>query len=125
MTLEVHAYRIERGMYRNRALLDLAAKLETCAHCGRWTGEGCLAPAHSNLGEHGKGKGLKAHDCFWAALCDRCHKWFDNQGGLGKDPTGMYENTAADKRVAFLRAMARTWLELWRRGRLRVNTKGA
>lgn len=107
-------------MFRCRPLLDLAAKLETCAHCGRWVGEGGLAPAHSNLGEHGKGKGLKAHDCFFAFLCGPCHAWLDNAGGNGKDPTGVYDSTPADKREVFLKAMARTWLELWRRGLLKV-----
>lgn len=120
MSLEAHATRIERGMFRNRALLNLCAKLDTCAHCGGWVGEGSLAPAHSNLGEHGKGKGLKAHDCFLAALCDACHKWLDNQGGQGKDPTGVWESTPADRREVFLRAMSRTWLELWRMGWLKV-----
>jgi len=110
---------IERGMYRNRGLLDLAHKIETCQNCGRERIEG-MDPAHSNLSEHGKGKGLKAHDCFFAALCDLCHHWLDNQGGLGKDPSGVYDSTPADRAQMFARAMHRTWLALWRLGRLKV-----
>jgi len=104
-------------MFRSRPLLALCAKLENCQNCGAYGG---TIPAHSNLGEHGKGKGLKAHDCFFAALCDACHKWLDHQGGLGKDPSGVFDNTAADKAQMFVRAMHRTWLALWRLGALKV-----
>lgn len=107
-----------RGMYRNRALLDCAHEIERCMNCTAHTG-GC-EPAHSNLEEHGKGKGLKAHDCFFAVLCHRCHAWLDNSGGSGKDPSGIYESTREDKRLMFLRAMCRTMLELWRLGKVKV-----
>lgn len=33
--------------------------------------------AHSNEDEHGKGKGLKAHDCFGCFACAPCHDWLD------------------------------------------------
>lgn len=108
---------LPRGMFRNERLLGLARKIERCQNCGSHAGN---VPAHSNYGEHGKGKGLKAHDCFFAALCDRCHKWLDNQGGHGKDPGGVYENTPADKHAMFMRAMWRTWLEFWRGGLVKV-----
>ncbi len=29
--------------------------------------------AHSNLGRHGKGMGIKAHDIFVAHACSNCH----------------------------------------------------
>jgi hypothetical protein len=35
--------------------------------------------AHSNLGDHGKGKSIKAHDCFGFLACDKCH-YFVDQG---------------------------------------------
>ena len=37
--------------------------------------------AHSNQGEHGKGKGIKASDVFVAAMCTACHSELDQ----GKD----------------------------------------
>lgn len=104
-----------RGMYRNRKLLDLARELP-CQNCG--ADDGTISPAHSNFSEHGKGKGLKAHDVFWAALCNACHRWLDNQAGWGQDPSGAF--LPSDKRAMFLQAMGRTWLELWRRGFVRV-----
>lgn len=110
---------LPRGMYRNRALLDLAHKMDQCQNCGVSTPEGC-EPAHSNLSEHGKGKGLKAHDAFFAALCHQCHAWADNQGGHGKDPTGTYLNNPEAKREMFVRAMHKTWLHLFQRGWLKV-----
>lgn len=106
---------IVKGMYRNRPLLDLAHKITTCQNCGRYQGEGCH-PAHSNLSEHGKGKGLKAHDCFFAALCTYCHHWLDNQGGQGMDPSDRYCSNVIDKRDMFLRAKDKTVLELFRTG---------
>ena len=108
---------LPRGMYRNRALLDLAHGIDTCQNCGTSMPEGC-EPAHSNEGAHGKGKGLKAHDCFFAALCHACHAWCDNQGGRGKDPTGVWEWD--EKHDMFVRAMHKTWVLLWQMGKLKV-----
>lgn len=106
-----------RGMYRSRRLLDLAHEVNRCQNCGSYQLEGC-EPAHSNLGEHGKGKGLKAHDCFFAALCHKCHVWLDQ--GKGKDPSGIFDGTREGKREMFFRAMCATWLWLWKAGRLAV-----
>lgn len=111
---------IQHGMFRNRALLDLAHRIDTCQNCGRGRPEG-MDPAHSNFSGHGKAKGLKAHDCFFAALCSECHRWLDNQGGGGMDPTGVWEATREEKRLMFQAAMHATWLELWRRGLVRVS----
>lgn len=108
---------LPRGMFRSPGLLALARNL-SCGNCG--SQNETIVPAHSNLGEHGKGKGLKAHDCFFAALCHACHAWLDNQGGFGKDPTGVYLANPDDKREMFVKAMHRTWLELWRSGKLRT-----
>lgn len=106
-------------MFRSRRLLDLAHKIETCQNCGAQRSEGS-EPAHSNLPEHGKAIGLKSHDCFFAALCSACHRWLDNQGGAGKDPTERFEATREGKRDMFLRAMHATWLLLWRTGLVKV-----
>lgn len=91
--------------YRNRALLDLAYELPCqvrlpCCDGGR--GE----PAHSNRLRHGKGTGIKAHDCFFAAACRSCHRELDQ----GKTMT------REEKQDAWQAAHDQTMLELWRRG---------
>ena len=35
--------------------------------------DGQTQAAHANWGKYGKGMGMKAHDCFVAALCQTCH----------------------------------------------------
>ena len=45
-----------------------------CCECGR------AAPsqaAHSNFGEHGKGRGIKADDKYTIPLCHNHHRQFD------------------------------------------------
>lgn len=108
---------LAKGMFRSRSLLDLAHGLERCTNCGLFALDG-LEPAHSNLQEHGRGKDNKSHDCFWAALCRHCHAWLDF--GNGQDPSRTFEGTREGKREMFVRAMHRTWLDLWRLGRVRV-----
>ena len=44
-----------------------------CVECGRRP----VDIAHSNFGEHGKGKGIKADDSYTVALCRVCHSDFD------------------------------------------------
>lgn len=61
--------------YRNVKALR-AAQGEPCRHC--FIQNGTIVAAHSNLGEHGKGMGIKAHDCFIAFLCHECHKNYDS-----------------------------------------------
>lgn len=60
--------------YRNRKLLDLA-KGQACQLCGAQ--DGTIVAAHSNQSKHGKGMSIKAHDCFIAWLCHRCHHELD------------------------------------------------
>lgn len=68
-------------MYRNHAILDLPRLGEiACQYCGRR--DGTIVMAHSNQGAHGKGKGIKAHDCFVAALCHGCHDFVDQSTGM-------------------------------------------
>ena len=40
--------------------------------------------AHSNLGIHGKGRSLKAHDAYSVQACSSCHTWLD-QGPASKE----------------------------------------
>jgi hypothetical protein len=77
--------------YRNRKLLDLmagesklaqrAGVLMPCQWCSRWLP---TCGAHSNQMAHGKGRGIKAHDCFAAALCMGCHSMIDS-GNLSRE----------------------------------------
>lgn len=92
-------------MYRDRNLLDMA-----------W-GEDCLllvpgvcrndststVACHSNFGEHGKGRSLKAHDFMTVQGCGACHSWLDDGNA------GSYE----EKRAAFDAAHERQ-IDRWR-----------
>jgi hypothetical protein len=94
-------------MLRSKPLLALA-KGQPCMNCGC---EGTTVAAHSNMLIHGKGKGIKAHDCFTAWLCAACHSWLDQ--GRGMDPTGLYDDTREDKASMWRRAFYRTVYQLW------------
>lgn len=63
-------------MFRSKKILD-AARDMTCKACG--ADDGTVVMAHSNRYFHGKGRGIKAHDCFVAALCMRCHDAIDGR----------------------------------------------
>jgi hypothetical protein len=63
--------------------------------------------AHSNEESHGKGKGLKSHDCFGAFACSACHDWYDR----GRDP---------ERHEAFRKARDRTLYVLFAKGKLKV-----
>lgn len=101
--------------YRNQRLLSLARD-ESCANCG--AEDGTIVAAHSNLSRHGKGKSLKASDCFIAFLCFRCHSWLDQ--GSGMDPTERYTGSRPDKAEMFTAAMDATTLRLWESKRVKV-----
>ncbi len=99
--------------FRSRKLLDLARD-QPCANCG--CEDGTTVAAHSNMSFHGKGMSIKAHDCFHAHLCLRCHAWLDQ--GTGRDPTGIYFDR--EKPLMFQRAMDTTTLRLWKSGKIKV-----
>lgn len=107
------ALAIPRGMFRSRSLLDLAHRCERCMNCGAVTPDGC-EPAHSNLMVHGKGVGEKSHDCYHAALCHRCHRWYDNQGGEGMDPSKVFKRS--ERQAMWSRAFYLTLLHYFRMG---------
>lgn len=102
-------------MFRSAKLLA-SARDQACCNCNRE--DGSTVWAHSNLGEHGKGKSIKAHDIFGAHLCYRCHSWLDQ--GNGKDPTGVYGDSREEKREMWQRAHDRTMLRLVTNGNLIV-----
>lgn len=86
--------------FRSRQLLDLA-RGQACVMCK--TNDGTVVAAHSNLQEHGKGMGHKAHDAMHAWLCHRCHAELDQGHTMTKD----------EKREYMLTAICRTTMELW------------
>ena len=65
--------------------------------------DGTIVAAHSNLYEHGKGKGLKAHDGMHAWLCHRCHFELDQGKNMSKE----------ERRVYTLEAICRTYMKMW------------
>lgn len=97
----------KRQPYRNKKILN-AARGEQCTigspECNG-NPETTIA-AHSNYYEDGKGKGLKADDCFVAFACSSCHRWLDE----GTDPM---------RRDLFHRGMKRTWRRILDKGVLK------
>lgn len=87
------------------------ARDQQCTNCGSFHG---VVSAHSNLGVHGKGVGKKASDVFSSHLCDKCHAWYDGQGGYGKDPTGVFTYVERQQMwdMAFIRTLKRRIEEL-------------
>ena len=61
-------------MYRNKKILA-EAQHHACQSCGN--DDETVVAAHSNQLRHGKGRGIKASDCFVAYLCHACHEWLD------------------------------------------------
>jgi hypothetical protein len=101
----------QRFEYRNPKILA-HAKGQPCQNCGRE--DGSTVAAHSNFAEHGKAKGMNAHDLFVAELCGECHRWLDS--GTGRDPSGIWQSDRGDKREMFIKAMTKTMIILLRDG---------
>ena len=93
--------------YRNQRLLEALRGLP-CQLCG--IEDGTIVAAHSNQQIHGKGMGVKAHDCYVAALCFKCHSQIDQ---------GMMYDKQTKKEMWDL-AFQRTILELWKREMIKV-----
>lgn len=114
--------RLKTNHYRNRALLDLADGAE-CAICGAQ--DGTVVAAHSNQSRHGKGAGIKAEDCFTAALCYSCHSRLD-QGGVSRERASTLFDAAMRRTLAQYIAGGKVMIddetikELWSSGKLTV-----
>jgi hypothetical protein len=95
---------IERGLHRDRKLLDLAHEAPCMLQLGV---VGCGAdksvPCHSDMQRHGRGVGCKSHDCLAVPGCPACHAVF-TRAHLGQDG---YEE-------AWAHAMARYLVWLWK-----------
>lgn len=100
--------------WENSRLIDVLHKVSErggeCVACGTPGFE----PAHGNWQEMGKGKGLKAHDCFIAELCHECHAYVDNQRKT--DRTGVWGDSAEDRKEFWRLAHLVTLLRWARRG---------
>jgi len=66
---------------RSKKLLKLVASLD-CQHCG--SGH-MVQAAHSNMSQHGKGRGIKASDEYTAALCLKCHYEIDQGSKFSRE----------------------------------------
>ena len=66
-------------MYRSKKLLDAARGQECTIRLPNICNNNpeTVVSAHSNQLRHGKGGGLKAHDCFVAWACYACHAELD------------------------------------------------
>lgn len=94
-------------MHRDKKLTKLANG-QVCVNCGAC--DGTVVWAHSNLGEHGKGMGIKAHDCMGMLLCSICHHQID-QGLMW---------TREEKRELTYKLICKTHIKLWEEGLVRV-----
>jgi len=70
--------------FRSPELLGLAAD-ETCTIRLPGCQQGPCVSAHSNQAKHGKGRGVKADDCFIAHACDACHREIDQGHKLTRE----------------------------------------
>jgi len=75
--------------YENRALLNLAHRINECqlrlpGVCEGYSADGC-EPAHANSARYGKGGALKAHDCYAAAACHSCHAELDQGNRFSRE----------------------------------------
>lgn len=93
--------------HRDKKLTELARD-QSCVACGVL--DGTVVWAHSNLSEHGKGMGHKAHDCMGMFLCYRCHGKLDQGKELSKE----------DRRELIYRWICLTHIRLWATGMVRV-----
>ena len=75
-----------------------------CQWCG--VDDGCQA-AHSNMAQHGKGRGIKASDEYTAALCQKCHTELDQGARLNKEQRRMLWQMAYQKTVAQLKGQGK------------------
>ena len=85
--------------YRNDKLLRALRELP-CQNCG--IENGTVVAAHSNQLRHGKGRGIKCHDYFVAAMCFKCHAEIDQGSKLNKSERVEIWQSAWEKTIAQL-----------------------
>jgi ferredoxin len=99
-----------RMTYRNRALLDLAYQLPCTLKIPGVCEGGNGEPAHANLMQMGKGKSIKAHDCYYASACRACHRELDQGKNLSRD----------ERTEVWMRGYIETQRLLWITGLIKV-----
>lgn len=79
-------------MFRSKRLLD-SARGQQCQIQIEGVCNGnseTVVAAHSNNLRHGKGMGIKAHDCFGAWACNNCHAEIDQGSKLSRQEKDEY-----------------------------------
>lgn len=102
--------------YENRALLDLAHRVNDCQIevpevCIGYSPDGC-EPCHSNSSIHGKGAARKADDFWHAAGCHACHVEIDQGSRLTQEERQNYMD--AGIRRTFRLYFVNGWLRVAR-----------
>ena len=92
-------------MFRSEKLRRHVADMP-CVNCGRTD----VQAAHANLGEFGKGMGMKASDAAIMSLCCECHAELDQGATMDK----------FEKRDFQYQMIARTLVRAIEQGRLEV-----
>ncbi len=105
----------KQNTFRSEKLTQ-SARGRDCSNCD--AEDGSTVWAHSNLMRHGKARSMKAHDCFGADLCFRCHSWLDQ--GVGSDPTGRWNSE--EKEEMFIRAFEKSLVARFQDGTYKVMT---
>jgi hypothetical protein len=88
-------------MYRSKRLLD-AARGQNCTLRipGICNGNSeTTVAAHSNQIMHGKGMGIKAHDCFAAWACSSCHAEIDQGSKLSRQQKDEYWQAGFERTI--------------------------
>jgi len=67
---------------RSQALMAMYRTIP-CQHCK--AEDGTVCGAHSDMAQHGKGRGIKASDEFCASLCNYCHNILIHGNLLSRD----------------------------------------
>jgi ferredoxin len=88
---------------------------------------------HSNLAEHGKGKSIRAHDCFGFLACHGCHALIDQGTRLQREERRLLQRTAMFRTRLYLSRYGLIigataddahhdgeWLAGWLPGRIRI-----
>ena len=88
-------------MYRNKKLLNAARGQQ----CQIQIDDVCngnpdtVVAAHSNQLQHGKGMGIKSHDCYVAWACSNCHFEIDQGSKLSRQEKDEYWQIGFQKTI--------------------------
>lgn len=100
-----------KGTQRSRSLLDVAHEAPCMLLLGvKGCGNHPSVPCHSDMLAHGRGAGMKSHDCLAVPGCPACHAAFTRKR-LGKE----------GYLTAWANAMARYLVWAWKNGKVRLS----